>query len=120
MKGRVILSNPPPDTSDANAESQTATRPFKSFAFGSLRGEAKASSGRMTTPQFCIMKHMGDDAPIGLAGLAFDDSGLVPVVVQDHLTGEVRMVAYANVEAVRATLETGRATFFSRSRPWPG
>jgi phosphoribosyl-AMP cyclohydrolase / phosphoribosyl-ATP pyrophosphohydrolase len=37
-------------------------------------------------------------------------------VAQDHLTGEIRMVAYANQEAVRATLETGRATFFSRSR----
>jgi len=48
--------------------------------------------------------------------LEFDDKGLVPVVVQDHLTGEIRMVAYASAEAVRATVETGRATFWSRSR----
>lgn len=41
---------------------------------------------------------------------------LVPVVAQDHVTGEIRMVAYASIEAVRHTLETGRATFFSRSR----
>ncbi len=46
----------------------------------------------------------------------FDDRGLVPVVVQDELTGEVRMVAWANEEAVRRTRERGRATFFSRSR----
>jgi phosphoribosyl-ATP pyrophosphohydrolase/phosphoribosyl-AMP cyclohydrolase len=46
----------------------------------------------------------------------FDANGLVPVVVQDHLTGEIRMVAFATEAAVRATLETGRATFFSRSR----
>jgi phosphoribosyl-ATP pyrophosphohydrolase/phosphoribosyl-AMP cyclohydrolase len=48
--------------------------------------------------------------------LSFDEHGLVPVVVQDHLMGEVRMVAYATVEAVNKTLETGRATFWSRSR----
>ncbi len=48
--------------------------------------------------------------------LAFDDRGLLPVVAQDRLSGEVRMVGYANAEAVRVTLETGRATFFSRSR----
>jgi phosphoribosyl-AMP cyclohydrolase / phosphoribosyl-ATP pyrophosphohydrolase len=48
--------------------------------------------------------------------LKFDEQGLVPAVVQDHLTGEVRMVGYMNREAVARTLETGRATFFSRSR----
>ncbi len=48
--------------------------------------------------------------------LKLDDQGLLPVVVQDHLTGEVRMVAFANAEAVARTLETGRATFWSRSR----
>ncbi len=46
----------------------------------------------------------------------YDERGLVPVVVQDRLTGEIRMVAYANAEAVGRTLETGQATFFSRSR----
>ena len=48
--------------------------------------------------------------------LAFDDKGLLPVVVQDHLTGEVRMVAFANRQAVAQTMATGRATFWSRSR----
>jgi phosphoribosyl-ATP pyrophosphohydrolase/phosphoribosyl-AMP cyclohydrolase len=48
--------------------------------------------------------------------IKFDANGLVPVVVQDDLTGEVRMFAFATEAAVRATLETGRATFFSRSR----
>jgi phosphoribosyl-AMP cyclohydrolase / phosphoribosyl-ATP pyrophosphohydrolase len=45
-----------------------------------------------------------------------DDHGLVPVVAQDHVTGEIRMVAFATPEAVRLTLETKRATFWSRSR----
>ncbi|AKU97100.1 Phosphoribosyl-AMP cyclohydrolase [Labilithrix luteola] len=48
--------------------------------------------------------------------LEFDENALLPVVAQDQLTGEVRMVAYANAAAIRHTLETGRATFFSRSR----
>ena len=49
-------------------------------------------------------------------GVTFDEHGLIPVVAQDHLTGEVRMVAFATAEAVRRTLETKRATFWSRSR----
>ena len=48
--------------------------------------------------------------------LKFDSQGLISVVVQDHLTGEVRMCAFANAEAIAKTLETGRATFWSRSR----
>lgn len=49
-------------------------------------------------------------------GVDFDERGLIPVVAQDHLSGEVRMVAFATEQAVRLTLETGRATFWSRSR----
>ncbi|MEO6419881.1 MAG: bifunctional phosphoribosyl-AMP cyclohydrolase/phosphoribosyl-ATP diphosphatase HisIE [Polyangiaceae bacterium] len=48
--------------------------------------------------------------------LVFDAQGLIPVIAQDHLTGEVRMFAFASTEAVLATLATKRATFFSRSR----
>jgi phosphoribosyl-ATP pyrophosphohydrolase/phosphoribosyl-AMP cyclohydrolase len=48
--------------------------------------------------------------------LTFDAHGLVPVIVQDHLTGEVRMFAFATPEAIQRTRETGRATFWSRSR----
>ncbi len=42
--------------------------------------------------------------------------GLVPVVVQDADDGAVLMLAYMNEEALRATIETGRATYWSRSR----
>jgi phosphoribosyl-ATP pyrophosphohydrolase/phosphoribosyl-AMP cyclohydrolase len=51
-----------------------------------------------------------------MSELRFDEQGLVPAVVQDRLTGEVRMVAYMNQEAVARTLASGKATFFSRSR----
>ena len=42
--------------------------------------------------------------------------GLVPAIVQDNETGEVLMLAYMNREAFDATLSTGKATYFSRSR----
>lgn len=48
--------------------------------------------------------------------LKLDERGLIPAVVQDRLTGEIRMVAWMNEDAVAATLASGRATFFSRSR----
>jgi phosphoribosyl-AMP cyclohydrolase / phosphoribosyl-ATP pyrophosphohydrolase len=56
--------------------------------------------------------------PLGspTSGLKFDASGLIVAVAQDHLTGDVLMVAWMNREAVEATLSTGKATFFSRSR----
>ncbi|HIC09704.1 MAG TPA: bifunctional phosphoribosyl-AMP cyclohydrolase/phosphoribosyl-ATP diphosphatase HisIE [Aquificales bacterium] len=51
-----------------------------------------------------------------LKNLKFDERGLIPVVAQDYRTGEIRMVAYANEEAVKKTLETGYAHYYSRSR----
>ncbi len=41
---------------------------------------------------------------------------MIPAIAQDRMTGEVRMVAWMSEEALRRTLATGRATFFSRSR----
>ena len=48
--------------------------------------------------------------------LKFDDKGLLPGIVQDIQTGEVLMVAWMNEESIQKTLETGNATFWSRSR----
>ncbi|HUW57742.1 MAG TPA: phosphoribosyl-AMP cyclohydrolase [Planctomycetota bacterium] len=48
--------------------------------------------------------------------LKYNEQGLIPAVVQDDVSGEVLMMAWMNEEAVRKTLETGRATFYSRSR----
>ena len=46
----------------------------------------------------------------------FDDSGLVPCVVQDWRTGEVLTLAWMNAEALARTRETGEMHFWSRSR----
>src|ERR1700690_896442 len=51
-----------------------------------------------------------------LAAIAFDGNGLVPVIAQEARTGTVRMVAWANREALTSTLATGAAHFWSRSR----
>lgn len=48
--------------------------------------------------------------------LKYDERGLIPAIAQDRLTGEVRMMAWMNQEALEQTLATGKATFFSRSR----
>ncbi len=49
-------------------------------------------------------------------GLKYDANGLIPVVVQDWITNEVLMVAWANEEAVDKMVETGYTHFWSRSR----
>jgi phosphoribosyl-AMP cyclohydrolase / phosphoribosyl-ATP pyrophosphohydrolase len=51
-----------------------------------------------------------------LRTVTFDAQGLVPAIAQDALTGEVRMLAYMNREALEQTVRTGVATFWSRSR----
>ena len=42
--------------------------------------------------------------------------GLAPAIVQDEASGEVLMLGFMNREALRRTLDSGYATFFSRSR----
>ena len=48
--------------------------------------------------------------------LRFDAQGLIPAIAQDAQSGEVLMLAWMNAEAVLRTLETGRVTYWSRSR----
>ena len=50
------------------------------------------------------------------ATLAFNEAGLIPAIAQDAASGEVLMMAWMNAEAVARTLETGRVTYWSRSR----
>ncbi|HPP88128.1 MAG TPA: phosphoribosyl-AMP cyclohydrolase [bacterium] len=44
------------------------------------------------------------------------NGGLLPAIAQDYKTGEILMVAFMNEEAWKKTLETGLATYWSRSR----
>lgn len=48
--------------------------------------------------------------------LKFNEVGLIPAIAQDATTGDVLMMAWMNAQAVTQTLETGRVTYWSRSR----
>lgn len=50
------------------------------------------------------------------ATLVYNDAGLIPAIAQDAQSGEVLMMAWMNAESVRRTLDTGRVTYWSRSR----
>ncbi|MFC4350652.1 phosphoribosyl-AMP cyclohydrolase [Fodinicurvata halophila] len=51
-----------------------------------------------------------------VAALAFNEAGLIPAIAQQYDSGEVLMLAWMNAEAVRETLQAGRACYWSRSR----
>lgn len=60
---------------------------------------------------------MMDDSVAGPLPLRLDsESDLVPAIVQNVRSGRVLMLGYMNAEALRRTRETGRVTFYSRSR----
>ncbi len=50
------------------------------------------------------------------ASLKYDANGLIPAIAQDAESGEVLMMAWMNAEAVARSLESGRVTYWSRSR----
>ena len=50
------------------------------------------------------------------ATLRYDAHGLIPAIAQDAATGDVLMMAWMNAESVARTLDTGRVTYWSRSR----
>ena len=50
------------------------------------------------------------------SNLVYNDAGLVPAIAQDSQSKDVLMMAWMNEEAINKTLETGKATYWSRSR----
>ena len=50
------------------------------------------------------------------ASLSYNAAGLIPAIAQDETTGEILMMAWMNQDAVRQTLDSGRVTYWSRSR----
>ena len=74
-----------------------APRPIMSEAFPTLAATEELERGSVLAPRF-------------------DANGLIAAVATDADTGEVLMLAWMNAEALRATLDTGQAHYFSRSR----
>ena len=56
------------------------------------------------------------ESPMKFADFKTNSDGMIPVVVQDYKTNKVLMLAYMNEEAFNNTIETGKMTYFSRSR----
>jgi phosphoribosyl-AMP cyclohydrolase len=54
--------------------------------------------------------------PADIAARLKSDLDLIPAIAQDAQTGEVLMLAYMNRQSLAATLKSGRATYWSRSR----
>ena len=48
--------------------------------------------------------------------LKFDETGLIPAIIQDAINGEVLMLGYMNQESLKRTLDSGQVWFYSRSR----
>ena len=59
---------------------------------------------------------MAIELSIEVEDLLKDGVELIPAIAQDATTGEVLMLAYMNRESLAITIETGRATYWSRSR----
>src|ERR1700746_155794 len=61
-------------------------------------------------------RQVQDQIDIALTAIRFGPDGLVPAIAQQYDTGEILMLAWMNREAVRASLDEGRACYWSRSR----
>ena len=48
--------------------------------------------------------------------IQFNETGIVPAIAQDHITGEILMMAWMNKEALSLSIETQQAVYYSRSR----
>jgi len=59
---------------------------------------------------------MSRDLSPEISALLKDPATLIPAVAQDIHSGEVLMLAYVNAQSLAATLATGHATYWSRSR----
>ena len=57
-----------------------------------------------------------DTVKFDVMTLTFNEAGLIPAIAQQVGTGEVLMMAWMNAEAVTRTLQTGKVTYWSRSR----
>lgn len=80
---------------------------------------AMAAMKAVVTPEQYAKMEAASSAEVRTADLSairYDARGLVPAIAQDAYTGEVLMQAYMNAESLQSTLDSGYATYWSRSR----
>ena len=76
----------------------------------------KAKVEILSTDEDTLMIDMFKEEPMLFSELKKNEDGLVPVITQDYENNQVLMLAYMNEEAYNKTIETGKMTYFSRSR----
>ena len=59
---------------------------------------------------------MSGQLPEAILALLKNPTTLIPAIAQDATSGEVLMLAYMNTQSLALTIQTGRATYWSRSR----
>ena len=88
-------------------------------AYENRYGKAMVALQAVVTPEQYAKLLAASSAEVRAADLSairYDARGLVPAIAQDAYTGEVLMLAYMNAESLQATLDSGYATYYSRSR----
>jgi phosphoribosyl-AMP cyclohydrolase len=89
--------------------------PRARFDTGTRRAHGRAPTGRHDTIRSTILdKHDLEEGTIFAP--RFDANGLIVAIAADAASGDILMVAWMNAEALRLTLETGIAHYWSRSR----
>ena len=94
---------------------------MKQKAVGGLSGAFVSASDTDLTAFKELCRKNGIPVNISESAISWSDfklnsDGLIPVVVQDYKTDEVLMLAYMNEEAFQTTLDSGKMTYWSRSR----
>lgn len=86
-----------------------------------ITGQSVTAAPEMLHGMKTALKELGievllPEAKLSFADLKLNSDGLIPVIVQDYRSGEILMLAYMNEESFNLTIETGKMTYFSRSR----
>ena len=92
-------------------------------AVGGVIAEFPAGEARDCMARKQVLKAHGIavdtfESAIPWSSFKLNSDGLIPVIVQDYKTDQVLMMAYMNEEAYEATLNSGKMTYFSRSRQY--
>ena len=100
---------------------ETLMELMKQKAVGGLSGAFVSASDTDLTAFKELCRKNGipvniSESAISWSEFKLNSDGLIPVVVQDYKTDEVLMLAYMNEEAFQTTLDSGKMTYWSRSR----
>ena len=100
---------------------ETLVELMKQKAVGGLSGAFVSASDTDLTAFKELCRKNGipvniSESAISWSEFKLNSDGLIPVVVQDYKTDEVLMLAYMNEEAFQTTLDSGKMTYWSRSR----